>query len=326
MNHISMKRNDKNKYCLACNRTISEQFTHCPNDGSLLVELGLVTPEDLIGVLSERYEVKGRIESHESINFLLNDRELNRKVVAKVLRTGADLVREKERFHRIASSLAKLNHPGIPKLIGQGLINEQPYMLIEYKEGQTLESIVKERGKIKVGDVCKILTQVCAALRHAHDRGVFHQDLTATDIIAKEGKDQKWEVAVIDFGKGKALLHGDNRDQQLTEKGDIFGSAAVMAPEIFQGSHSADALTNIYSIGCIMYFAVSGKYPYRAPNWMATLHKHANSTPDPLFASGAKTIADKKIEEVILRAMSKDRKDRYEGLSQLAKALQEVME
>ncbi len=326
MSRITMKRNDKNKYCLACNRTIAEQFTHCPNDGTLLVELGLVTPEDLIGALSERYEVKGRIESHESINFLLNDRELNRKVVAKVLRTGVDLVREKERFQRIASALSKLNHPSIPKLIGQGSINEQPYIMIEFKEGQTLDSVVKERGKMKVGDVCKILIQVCAALRHAHDRDVFHQDLTASDIIAKEGKDQKWDVAVIDFGKGKALLHGENRDQQLTENGDIFGSAAVMAPEIFQGSHPPDVLTNIYSIGCIMYFAVSGKYPYRAPNWMATLHKHANSSPDPLFASGPKTSADKKIEEVIMRAMCKDRKGRYEDLPQLSKALQDVME
>lgn len=326
MNSGTMKRSDKNKYCLACNRTISEQFTHCPNDGALLVDLGLVTPEDLIGVLSERYEVKGRIDSHEAINYLLNDRELNRRVVAKVLRTGEDAEREKERFMRIASALSKLNHPSIPKLISQGIINEQPYMLIEYKDGQTLESVVKERGKIKVSDVCKILTQVSAALRHAHDRGIFHQDLTASDIIAKEGKDQKWEVAVIDFGKGKALLHGDNRSQQLTEKGDLFGSASVMAPEIFQAAHQVDALTNVYSIGCIMYFAVSGKYPYRAPNWMATLHKHANSTPEPLFPAGPKTSADNKIEEVITRAMSKDRKERYQSLSELSKALQEVME
>ena len=321
-----MKTNDKNKYCMACSRAIADQFTHCPNDGTQLLELCLITEEDLIGALSQRFEVKGRIDSHKAINYLLNDRESDQKVVAKVLRPSGDFERENERFQRMAHALAKLNHPSIPKIIGKGTIKDQPYMLLEFKEGQTLQSIVKERGKVKVADVCKIMIQVCGALRHAHDRGVFHQDLTATDIIAKEGKDQKWDVAVIDFGKGKALLHNENRAQQLTEKGDIFGSAAVMAPEIFQESHEADSLTNIYAIGCIMYFAISGKYPYRAPNWMATLHKHANATPDPLFESGPKTLADMKIDKVISRAMSKDRSARFESLADLSKALGYVME
>lgn len=326
MTSDTMGRDFKSKYCMVCNRAIAEQFTHCPEDGSTLVELSLVSEEELIGVLSQKYELKGRIDSHNTINFLLKDREANRKVVAKVLRQTANFERDCQRFERMASTLLKLNHPSIPKLLGKGELKNLPYLLLEYKEGQTLQSLVKERGKISVVDVCKIFTQVCAALRHAHDRAVFHQDLTATDIIVKEKKDQKWDVAVIDFGKGKALVHNENRAQQLTEKGDIFGSAAVMAPEIFQGLNEVDVLSNIYSMGCIMYFSVRGSYPYVAPNWMATLHKHATAVPAPVFSAGYKTNSDKKIEDVILRAMSKDRNKRFEDLAELSKALQEVME
>lgn len=326
MSSDMLGRDGKTKYCMACNRAVADQFSHCPQDGTLLVESSLVSEEELIGTLTQRYELSGRIDSHNTINFLLSDRELNRKVVAKVLRLTATFERDCERFERMAETLKKLNHPGIPKLIGQGNIREFPYLLLEFKEGQTLQALVKDRGKMKVTDVCKIFIQVCATLRHAHDRSIFHQELTAKDIICKENKDQKWEVAVIDFGKGKPLIHGDNRAQQLTEKGDIFGSAAVLAPEIFLGTQSVDALSNIYSIGCIMYFAVSGKYPYQAPNWMAVLHKHANSMPAPIFSAGYKTNADRKIEEVILRAMSKERDKRFENLTSLSKALQEVME
>lgn len=309
-----------NKYCTVCEQIVAADFTHCPRDGSALLNESMMTPRDFIGELAEQYDIEDRWDTHNAITFQLREKDKKGRVLAKILRRLPNEERERERFERMSANLSKLNHPNIPKVLNKGVINDdRAFVMLEYKDGQTLASMISENGKLKINETCKIFAAVCDALQHAHENDIYHPDLTAEDIIikAKKGSKKAWDVALIDFGKGKPLFHGDNRDQQFTELGDLFGFAQVMAPETCQNGTEPDALSNIYSLGCVLFMALSGNYPFNAKNWIAILHQHATAPVPPLYESG-KSQKEQDIEGVVHRALSKDRSERY-GSAQLLK-------
>ena len=312
------------KMCLACNQLMSAEFSHCPQDGTQLVGASEVTDEDQIGELAKRYKIQERWDKYNVTTYkLVAKDDSQRRVIAKVFRKTTRQDRERERFERLIRQLGALEHPRIPKLLDIGAVREGiPYILVEYKEGVSLRAYVRDMDKRQsIGGACKILLGACEALQHAHSCGVFHPDLTAGDIIVD---DSSGDVSIIDFGKGRPLLHNENREEQYTEKGDLFGSAAVMAPEIMQNKNEPDAFSNVYSLGCIIYFALTGQDPFRAKNWIAVLNKHMNE-PVPSAITMAQTEQEIAINEVIFKAMRKHKFERFDSVKELSLALQSVM-
>lgn len=182
-----------------------------------------------------------------------HDEVLARTVAIKILHQ--DLSRHatiRERFRREAVAAAKLVHPGIVSLFDTGVDGGRVYLVIEYIQGQTLAQVTQDEP-LDPGEAARIGARVASALGHAHTRGIVHRDIKPANILlADGGAGLSAGVKVTDFGIAKAA-----RDSTLTATGRVMGTAAYVAPEQLRGQ-ATDARTDLYSLGLVLYEAVTG--------------------------------------------------------------------
>ncbi|MBX9685129.1 MAG: serine/threonine protein kinase [Candidatus Obscuribacterales bacterium] len=305
------------RICLTCSKTFPSDQKRCPFDGVDLVDIAVNEP---IPPLDETYDFISARRSRIALIFHLKHKTSGQEVIAKVLSATGNKEREKKRFMRMVELMSAMTHPGVPRVIeSASLPDGTPYILLEYRSGVSLGELLKQRGRISILDLCEITCQVCDVLEHAHELGIVHPDLSPGDIIVEESSPHNWNVSVVDFGKGNPLLHSDNRKVQLTEEGDFFGTPEFMAPEILQ-TKNVDERSNIYSLGCIMYFCLKGRVPIKGPNWFSTLHQHQTMAVSPIYDE-PKSKTETEIEEIVFKALEKDPKNRYANMAELKSAL-----
>jgi eukaryotic-like serine/threonine-protein kinase len=309
-------------HCLTCNTDFDLSLTACPHDFTPLIKQGVVSIEPLDAL----YDIEDIRKSRICLTLQLKTKESNQRVIAKIYTPRSNEQREKERFKRIATTLEALNHPSIPRVLQTGKLKDRrPFVLLEYMRGIALMDLLGEGKKLDPLNVCKISIQVCEILEYAHRKNVFPPDLSPGDIIVepiRTVKDCFWNVSLVDFGKGNPLLHGDNRKAQFTELGDFFGTPEFFAPELLE-AREVDGRANIYSLGCIMYLALKGKYAFKGPTWFATLSLHVSEIPAQIFYKPV-TKFQERLERIVFKCMSKNPQQRYPSISDLKTELQSL--
>jgi serine/threonine protein kinase len=247
------------------------------------------------------------------------DLKLERPVAIKLLPSWAanDPVAV-ERLVREAKLASSLNHPHIVTIYAIEEFDSLPFLVMEYVEGETLRDRLG-REPLEVAELAAIGAEVADALESAHRIGLIHRDVKSSNIlITSEG-----HAKVVDFGLAK-MLPSDRPDpdgtavQSLTATGAMVGTAAYMSPEQTRGE-PLDSRTDLFSLGVVLYEAATGRLPFEGPSVLSVLHEIA--LVEPPAPSRARPGLPRALDQVLLRAMAKDKARRYATAAELAAAL-----
>lgn len=201
---------------------------------------------------------------------------------ADPLRTGpAEMAELQARFEREAQALASLRSPHTTQLYDFGVADDGTfYCVMELLEGFDLQTLVERFGPVPPERAARLLAQVCHSLAEAHAAGLVHRDIKPSNLfLCRYGRDVDF-VKVLDFGLVKPIIDGPP-DVALTTEHQLRGTPAFMAPEQVLGVHSIDGRTDIYAVGCVAYWLVTGQVVFPGRSVMETVTKHAHESPTP---------------------------------------------
>ncbi|MFT3692824.1 MAG: serine/threonine-protein kinase [Kofleriaceae bacterium] len=268
-------------------------------------------------------EIDGRYRIVELIGeggmgkvYLAEHVEIGKRVALKVLHPSysrmPDLV---ERFRREARAASKIGHPNIVDVTDSGATTDgSVYFVMEYLEGVELGSVIEREGALDVARALRITGQICRALSAAHREGIIHRDLKPENIFLITRGGEADVVKVLDFGIAKTTEAEAARERRLTSPGMAMGTPEYMAPEQAAG-RAADARTDIYSLGAIMYEMTTGLPPYTGDNFMEILTKKA--TVDPPVPITVRTDLPLQVSQLVAAAMSRNPDERPQSMDAL---------
>ena len=238
------------------------------------------------------------------------DTQLERFVAIKTLKPS--YVNQEtfvDRFKREARTAANLNHPNIVQIFDWG-IEEEPYFVMEYIEGDTLTSIISKNKTISLSDILFIGAQVSNGLHAAHQKGLVHRDIKPGNImITPDGK-----VKVTDFG----IVSLQNEESDITKTGSVLGTASYISPEQAQGK-PVSIESDLYSLGTVLYELITGKTPFSGDSPISTATKHLTEKPEKL--STFRKDLPKGVESAILKLLEKATYDRFKSAEDLRETL-----
>jgi serine/threonine-protein kinase len=226
-----------------------------------------------------------------------------------------------KRFEREVRATATLTHWNTIEVYDYGHAEDGTfYYVMEYLPGMNLEDLVERFGPLPPARAVHLLRQVCQALREAHAIGLLHRDIKPSNIFASERGKVQDVAKLLDFGLVKSF--GRGRDSvRLTRDGALPGSPAFMSPEQIRGREQLDARSDIYSVGAVAHFLVTGKLPFERGSAVEMLHAHAYELFEPGPEFQASVPAD--LQSVIGCCLKKDPDLRYQDAGSLDKALAE---
>lgn len=237
-------------------------------------------PEKLIGkTLAGRYEVEQCIgKGGMGVVYLARQTALGRKVVIKVL--PASFVDDDEaivRFEREAQGMSRLQHPHIVAIYDFGHDADQAFICMEYVNGETLTARIRREGPTPAQDFAQIASQILQGIGEAHSMGLVHRDIKPSNIMLTERHGRQNYAKILDFGLAKlgAGAVDVTKDQALV------GSAAYLSPEQIMG-HPSDHRVDIYAMGVLFYYMLSGQKPFVADDDITVLYQHVHQAPEPL--------------------------------------------
>lgn len=253
------------------------------------------------------------------------DSLLGRDVAIKMLRPEmARDVNFRERFRKEAQNSGRLNHPNIVAVYDTGEADEDgmaiPYIVMELVHGRTLRDLVREDGPLSPREAAQVLIPVAHALQASHDAGIIHRDVKPANImITNTG-----QVKVMDFGIARAL---DDSTSAMTQTSAVIGTAQYLSPEQAQGK-PADARSDVYALGCVLYEAVTGHAPFEGETPFAVAYQHVQEEPnapseslDPDSLTPTERI---NLDAVVLTSMAKDPMDRYQSAQEFGADLERM--
>lgn len=299
----------------------------CPKDKTTLITTQQITKKDpYIGsVLADKYEIL-EIAGKGGMGLVYKARQqlIDRIVAIKMLK--ADLADDRQnvaRFQLEAKAASRLQHPNVITVHDFGVVEDtgQPYLVMDFMEGDSLADIIKRDGRIHVRRAIPIFLQACSALEHAHRQHVIHRDVKPSNIVLMKTEDKEDFVKVVDFGIAKLQALAGQESMHLTKTGEVFGSPIYMSPEQCMGN-ALDARSDIYSLGATIYEALVGFPPLVGKTLVDTMHKHINETPAPLRATFPELCVPEAVERVIMKALEKDKELRYESMLEMKEALE----
>ena len=262
-------------------------------------------------IVKERYEILEILgEGGMAFVYKARDTQLERFVAIKTLKPN--YVNQEtfvDRFKREAKTAANLNHPNIVQIFDWG-IEDEPYFVMEYIEGNTLTSIIAKNRTISLGDILFIGAQVSSGLHAAHQKGLVHRDIKPGNImITPDGK-----VKVTDFG----IVSLQNEESDITKTGSILGTASYISPEQAQGK-PVYIESDLYSLGTVLYELITGKPPFTGDSPISTATKHLTDKPEK--PSSFRRDLPKGVESAVLKLLEKATYDRFKSAEDLRATL-----
>jgi serine/threonine-protein kinase len=223
------------------------------------------------------------------------------------------------RFEREVQATARLSHPNTVEIYDYGRTNDGTfYYVMEYLRGLTLEDLVARHGPLPAGRVVYLLRQACGALAEAHGAGLIHRDLKPGNLFAAR-RGGLFDVAkLLDFGLVKPQDE-DDRDAGMSREGFVRGTPQYMAPEQVTGGRQVDGRCDLYALGGVAYFLLTGRPPFDGPSAVAVMIAQARDPVEPPSRCRAEVPAD--LEAVVLRCLAKDPAGRYADAEALERAL-----
>ena len=243
--------------------------------------------------------------------YLAREVRLDRRVAIKLL--PPDLAAQeslRERFMREARTAARLSHPYIVPLHAVDEIGEFVFYVMAYVEGETLAQRVAARGPLPPAEATRVIREVAWALAYAHAQGVVHRDVKPANILLEKGTER---AMVTDFGIARAI-HSSGE----TAVGELLGTPEYMSPEQASGE-AVDGRSDLYSLGVVGFYALTGRMPFQAPTAQALLAQHI-TRPAPAVASVASGIP-RTLAQAVDRCLQKDPAQRFATGEALAESL-----
>ena len=248
---------------------------------------------------------------------------LNKEFALKTL-IVADLDPASEkRFRMEIRAVSKLFHPNIVQVHNADMADMVPYYVMDLLDGETLSSYGKRANRVKIEDLCEIFTQVADGMAYAHRHGIVHRDIKPGNIvIVRDGR--KLQAKIVDFGLAK-FVGEVSTSEQLTKSGEVFGSTYYMSPEQGRGQ-KVDASSDIYSLGCTLFEALTGTPPFIGETPFQTIAMHQNERPPTLKQASLGREFPRKLEYIVAKLLQKEPARRYLSMEDFAKDLTNFLE
>lgn len=274
-------------------------------------------------IFQERYLIRSQLGSGGmGTVYRAKQLDANREVALKLLRQeGLEDEETVKRFYREFKMLSRLEHEHILTIYGMALDKDNtPYAICEYIEGRSLRKVLNESGAMPWQRVTNIVLQVCAAMQYAHEHGIVHRDLKPDNIMILETPEPD-TVKIIDFGLSKTSP-GQLESQKLTKTGQLIGSAHYMSPE--QIKQPADARSDIYSLGCIIFEMLSGEYLFDADASIGIIYKHGSEDPRPRI-NAIKQKLPLGLLKTMEKALAKHPEQRQQSMQEISQEISDLL-
>jgi serine/threonine-protein kinase len=239
--------------------------------------------------------------------YVAQDQRLSREVAIKILRS--DLAKDPafvSRFRKEAKAAAGLNHPGIVAVYDSGE-EPAPYIVMELVTGHTLRELIHQDERVTLDHGLSIIEQVLAALEYSHQRNIVHRDIKPANVMATDAGD----IKVMDFGIARAM---DDLGATLTSTWNVVGTAQYLSPEQAVGD-TADARSDIYSTGCLLFELLTGQPPFTGETPVSIAYQHVSGDIPSIRALMPDLPED--IETIVQVALAKKMEDRYQSAQEM---------
>jgi serine/threonine protein kinase len=224
------------------------------------------------------------------------------------------------RFQQEARTVFALDHPNIIAVKDFGIIEDMtPFLVMELIDGDTLAERMKRSGRLTLEEAIPIFVQTCFGLGYAHDQGIIHRDIKPSNIMLLNGiaSGVEGSVKIVDFGIAKFAQNDGGDIQALTRTGEIFGSPFYMSPEQCAGER-VDYRADIYSLGCVLYEALTGTPPCVGESALSTMMQHQTLKPPSLKEASMGLEFPPELELIVAKMLDKTPEKRYQKLGIVA--------
>jgi serine/threonine protein kinase len=265
------------------------------------------------------YEILGELgQGGMGIVYRARQKGLNRIVALKMIRrerlAQSDSVR---RFQREAKAVARLSDPHIVTIHDAAEVGGTHFLTMEYVDGTDLGKLVHERGPLPVAQACDYVRQAALGLQHAHERGLVHRDIKPNNLmLTADGV-----VKILDMGLAR-MIHGSEEGDSfsaLTHEGAVMGTPDFIAPEQALDPRQADIRADIYSLGCTLYYLLTGRVPFPGGTLIQKLDKHRWG--EPPAVQEVRPEVPRGLIAIVRKMMAKSPADRYQTPGDVAEAL-----
>jgi serine/threonine protein kinase len=255
--------------------------------------------------------------------WLARHRTLGRDVALKRIKAGEVDEEDAQRFEREAQVLSTLTSPHTVEVFDFGAMpGGGLFYAMELLDGIDLQTAIRKHGAMPPERVVYLLAQACASLKEAHDQGLVHRDIKpANFMICRYGGELDF-LKVLDFGLVKKPV-GQRGDAGITRPAAVLGTAAYLAPESVKGSKFVDGRADLYALGAIGFWLLTGRLVFEYDRAMAMINAHLTETPPP-SSRHSKFAVPPELDELLLACLAKDPKDRPADAGTLRRRLEQV--
>ena len=249
--------------------------------------------------------------------------QMDRVVALKILpKEAVDSPDKVKRFQREVKAAAKLEHPNIVTAFDATESNGTHFLVMSYVKGNDLAETVRKQGSVSAAKAVSYITQAASGLEHAHKLGIVHRDIKPGNLLL----DKKGNVQILDMGLARIENADPEYDktvsQELTQAGMVMGTIAYMAPEQALDTSTADAQSDIYSLGCTLYYLLMGKAPYIEDTMMKTIMAHREA--DIPSLCGERNSVPAELDAIFQMMVAKQPEDRFQDMTEVITALDEL--
>lgn len=288
--------------------------------------MSLNSPTDFPRDLLFRYDsISYLARGGMGILFRAHDKQLDKFVAIKALPSRSLLGSKKVvRFQKEAKLAGRLSHPNIVKIFDFGVTGSgDPYLVMEYIDGPSLSSQLEESGTPDLLTALNYFIEIASGLAHAHKNSVIHRDVKPSNVMLEQIDNGFPTAKVVDFGVAH-MRRSDTAEGFESTGGNIIGSPGYVSPEVVSGG-KADARSDIYSTGCLMFETLSGELPFKSENAMEVFAAHVNDKPPEIIdwlaqEEEAPELASA-LASVVMRCLEKNPDKRYQNAGELFDAL-----
>ncbi len=298
--------------CGQCGESLPVRDSDLPEPPDALPGTRIAGNFEILDLLGEG--AMGRVYRAKQLSL---DKVVAIKVLHKHLTTDVKLAK---RFHREARAASRLSHPNSVQIIDFGAAEDGTlYIAMEFLEGEDLQSLIEEEAPLTPARIALLLGQVLSALDEAHHAGIIHRDLKPENVLVlKAGRGAGERVKVCDFGIAK--IQESDGGSAITMAGFVCGTPEYMAPEQARGEE-LDARADLYSAGIMLYQMLTGAVPFTSDTALGTITKQLVEPLVPPRKKRPDLRIPEALERVALKALAKDRNERYASAGEMSEAL-----